>query len=151
MPFLAYMNSPTNQIRSTFLCLDCSHALATNGWHYSGPRGTLLSPMDCPLHRTYVPSTLQSQVMSWVHSSLCSGHPGTHATIKLLQNRFWWRTLITDTQNCIRNCNICATSKFSKLPPAGLLQPLPTPQWPWLTSLLILWQISPTRRETLPY
>ncbi|KAI2665770.1 Transposon Tf2-9 polyprotein [Labeo rohita] len=88
-------------------------------------------PTECPRNLTYVPVILRPQILSEVHSTPSSGHPGIKATIHLLRNRFWWPTLRSDTAAFIRNCVICCTSKTPRQLPAGLLQPLPVPKRPW--------------------
>ncbi|KAL0146514.1 hypothetical protein M9458_058145 [Cirrhinus mrigala] len=88
-------------------------------------------PVDCPTNLTYVPVHLRSRVLSEVHSTPSSGHPGIEATIELLHNRFWWQSLRSDTITFIKNCSVCNTSKTPRQLPAGLLQPLPVPNRPW--------------------
>ncbi|KAL0195002.1 hypothetical protein M9458_008574, partial [Cirrhinus mrigala] len=88
-------------------------------------------PADCPENLTYVPARLRPQILSEVHTTPSSGHPGIEATIHLLRNRFWWPTLRSDTIAFVKNCVICNTSKSLHQLPAGLLQPLPIPNRPW--------------------
>ncbi|KAL0192406.1 hypothetical protein M9458_010702, partial [Cirrhinus mrigala] len=88
-------------------------------------------PTDCPDNRTYVPAELRPRVLSMVHSTPSSGHPGIEATIDLLLNRFWWPSLRSDTATFVTNCVVCSTTKASRQRPAGLLQPLPVPNRPW--------------------
>jgi len=54
-------------------------------------------PLECPPEKVFVPEPFCLHVMEQVHSLPASGHPGITATIQLLQNRFWWPTLIKDT------------------------------------------------------
>ncbi|KAI2646312.1 Transposon Tf2-6 polyprotein [Labeo rohita] len=65
-------------------------------------------PTNCPGNLTYVPAHLRSRVLSEVHSSPSSGHPGIEATIELLLNRFWWQSLRSDTITSLRTAQ-CAT------------------------------------------
>uniref|UniRef100_A0A8C6PF46 Gypsy retrotransposon integrase-like protein 1 n=1 Tax=Nothobranchius furzeri TaxID=105023 RepID=A0A8C6PF46_NOTFU len=44
---------------------------------------------------------------------------------------FWWCTLTRDVKEFVTACHICAQSKPSRRPPAGLLRPLPVPHRPW--------------------
>ncbi|KAK3556118.1 hypothetical protein QTP70_005602 [Hemibagrus guttatus] len=46
------------------------------------------TPPGCPPHKHYVPSNLRIRVMHWIHTSLCSGHPGISRTLHLTQNAF---------------------------------------------------------------
>ncbi len=88
-------------------------------------------PAETPPNLTYVPQPLRQRVLSLVHSIPSSGHPGITATLQLLNNRFWWPSIQTDTIAFIKNCDICNISKSPHQLPAGLLQPLPIPQRPW--------------------
>ncbi len=88
-------------------------------------------PAETPPNLTYVPQPLRQRVLSLVHSNPSSGHPGITATFQLLNNRFWWPAIQTDTITFIKNCDICNISKTPHQLPAGLLQPLPIPQRPW--------------------
>ncbi|KAL0168962.1 hypothetical protein M9458_037184, partial [Cirrhinus mrigala] len=88
-------------------------------------------PAECPANLTYVPLSLRSRVLSEVHSVPSSGHPGIEATLHLLNNRYWWPTIRSDTINFIKSCTACNTAKVPHRLPAGLLQPLPVPQRPW--------------------
>ncbi|KAI2647533.1 Transposon Tf2-6 polyprotein [Labeo rohita] len=89
------------------------------------------SPANCPADLTYVPLCLRPRVLTEVHATPASGHPGIEATLRLLGNRFWWATIRQDTIKFIRDCAICNTTKVPRRLPAGLLQPLPVPQRPW--------------------
>ncbi|KAI2665820.1 Transposon Tf2-6 polyprotein [Labeo rohita] len=88
-------------------------------------------PANCPDHLTYVPLNLRTRVLAEVHSTPSSGHPGIEATLHLINNRFWWPTLRSDTITFFKNCVICNISKVPRQLPAGLLQPLPVPRRPW--------------------
>uniref|UniRef100_A0A3P9KS66 Gypsy retrotransposon integrase-like protein 1 n=1 Tax=Oryzias latipes TaxID=8090 RepID=A0A3P9KS66_ORYLA len=58
-------------------------------------------------------------------------HGGIHRTLKLLQRRFFWPSMNRDVREFVAACDVCARSKSSNSPPAGLLHPLPVPQRPW--------------------
>ncbi|KAL0186709.1 hypothetical protein M9458_018379, partial [Cirrhinus mrigala] len=88
-------------------------------------------PTECPQGKLFVPEPLRNRLLTQVHETPSSGHPGIDATIHLLRNRFWWPTLVKETIRFINSCPTCQTSKPSKHLPAGLLQPLPLPQRPW--------------------
>lgn len=88
-------------------------------------------PPACPPDRTFVPIHLRDKLLHQVHDLPSSGHPGITATLHLLQNQFWWETMLTDVTNFITNCTACQTSKSPHQAPACLLQPLPIPQRPW--------------------
>uniref|UniRef100_A0A3P9HSL7 Gypsy retrotransposon integrase-like protein 1 n=1 Tax=Oryzias latipes TaxID=8090 RepID=A0A3P9HSL7_ORYLA len=84
-----------------------------------------------PPNTLYVPSSLRSDVLVWGHTSRIACHGGTHRTLKLLQRRFFWPSMEQDVREFIAACTVCARSKSSNSPPAGLLHPLPIPQRPW--------------------
>ncbi|KAL0150433.1 hypothetical protein M9458_054260 [Cirrhinus mrigala] len=88
-------------------------------------------PADCPPDKLYVPQPLRERVLQLIHNNPSSGHPGITATLQLVSQKFWWSTLRIDTINYVRNCETCCITKPSKQLPAGLLQPLTTPQRPW--------------------
>jgi len=88
-------------------------------------------PPTCPPDRTYVPAQLRDRLLHHVHDFPSSGHPGVTATLHLLQNQFWWDSMLSDTTRFITNCSPCQTTKASHQAPTGLLQPLPIPQRPW--------------------
>ncbi len=67
-------------------------------------------PAETPPNLTYVPQPLRQRVLSLVHSIPSSGHPGITATLQLLNNRFWWPSIQTDTIAFIKNCDICNIS-----------------------------------------
>ncbi|KAK3574387.1 hypothetical protein QTP86_006576 [Hemibagrus guttatus] len=89
------------------------------------------TPPGCPPTKHYVPSNLRIRVLQWVHTSLCSGHPGISRTLRLTQNSFWWPSMVKDVATYVKSCSVCAQSKTPKELPSGLLQPLPIPQRPW--------------------
>ncbi|KAL0173996.1 hypothetical protein M9458_029964, partial [Cirrhinus mrigala] len=77
-------------------------------------------PADCPNNLTYVPASLRPRVLSEVHATPSSGHPGIEATIHLLRNRFWWSTLRSDTIAFVKNCAVCNTSRTPRQLHGGL-------------------------------
>ena len=81
-------------------------------------------PEGCPPNRLHVPPPARSPVLQWGHASKVACHPGFHRTLALLQQRFWWPAMSSDTREFIA---ICERSKASHCPPADLLHPLPVP------------------------
>lgn len=78
-----------------------------------------------------VPRILRSDVLQWAHSSRLTCHPGLQRTKEVLQQRFWWPILETDTKDFVSACPVCCQHKAPHHVPAGYLQPLPVPQTPW--------------------
>lgn len=75
--------------------------------------------------RLFVPPDDWSSVLLWGHTSNVACHTGYHHTLALIQQRFWWPSMLADT------CSICVRSKASHHAPAGLLHLLPIPSCPW--------------------
>ncbi|KAI2665952.1 Transposon Tf2-9 polyprotein [Labeo rohita] len=88
-------------------------------------------PPNCPQDREYVPETLRTRLLHWIHDSPGAGHPGITATLELTKNRFWWPALTQDIFRFVTQCRTCNIAKSSHQRPAGLLQPLPVPHRPW--------------------
>ncbi len=88
-------------------------------------------PSGCPPGRLFVPETLRSDVIRWSHCSKVACHPGVSRTMFLIKQRFWWPSMARDIQCFVLACSVCAISKTSNRPSAGLLQPLSVPSRPW--------------------
>ena len=88
-------------------------------------------PGGGPPDRLFVPPAVRSQVLQWGHSSKLACHPGAHRTLVFLRHRFWWPGMTGDVREFVAACSVCARSKASHRPPAGLLRPLPIPSRPW--------------------
>lgn len=88
-------------------------------------------PPGCPPSRLFVPEEIRSDVIRWGHSSKVACHPGVSRTLFLVKQRFWWPAMARDIRGFVLACSVCAVSKTSNRPPAGLLQPLSVPSRPW--------------------
>ena len=88
-------------------------------------------PGNGPPNCLFVPDSARSQVLQWGHSSKLTCHPGFHRTLSFIKRRFWWPSMTCDTRAFVSACSVCARSKASHQPPAGLLRPLPVPSRPW--------------------
>ncbi len=94
---------------------------------------TLLEPAPPggPEGKKYVPSNLCLTLLDSVHNSSGSGHPGSHRTLSLLRNRYWWPNMTRDVTRYVKGCSICAISSTPRRLPEGKLVPLPIPRRPW--------------------
>ena len=88
-------------------------------------------PGGGPRNCLFVPASVRSRVLQWGHSSRLACHPGAVRTAQFLRRRFWWPSLEADVREFVAACDVCARSKASHRPPAGLLRPLPIPGRPW--------------------
>lgn len=75
--------------------------------------------------------TIKEQVLCELHDAPTGGHFGVEKTLESVNRRFWWPTLRRDVQLYCGTCPTCQRTKPSNQKPAGLLQPLPTPDHPW--------------------
>ncbi len=90
-----------------------------------------MPPPGCPPSRSFVPEILRSDVIRWGHFSKVACHPGLSRSMFLIKQRFWWQSVARDIHLFVLACSVCATSKTSNRPPAGLLQLLSVPSRPW--------------------
>ena len=74
---------------------------------------------------------LQLQIVSAFHDSTQGGHSGFPVTYRHLCSLFKWPRMKQIIREYVRSCHICQEAKPERLPPAGLLQPLPVPSEPW--------------------
>ncbi|XP_013873675.1 uncharacterized protein LOC106524420 [Austrofundulus limnaeus] len=88
-------------------------------------------PGTGPQNSLFVPSTMRTKVLTWLHTAKFSCHPGINRMLTLTKRHFWWPTLYQDVKKFVSACSICAQYKNTHRPPAGLLHPLPIPGRPW--------------------
>lgn len=83
--------------------------------------------------RVIVPDVncLRTHLIREVHDQISTAHPGRDKTYRLLRDRYYWRGMLADVDQYVRNCHPCrrALSPRDKTP--GLLQALPIPDRPW--------------------
>ncbi|RVW98093.1 Transposon Ty3-I Gag-Pol polyprotein [Vitis vinifera] len=58
-------------------------------------------------------------------------HPGNTKMYQDLKRQFWWSGMKRDIAQFVANCQICQQVKAEHQRLAGLLQPLPIPEWKW--------------------
>ncbi|KAI2649346.1 Transposon Tf2-9 polyprotein [Labeo rohita] len=88
-------------------------------------------PCGCPEGKLFVPESVRSAVLRWSHASWLAVHPGVRGTLTSVRQRFWWPDIVRVVRRYVASCPVCAQSKSSNSPPAGLLRPLPIPSRPW--------------------
>jgi len=72
-----------------------------------------------------VPKTLVNLVLKSYHESVLSAHFGVTKTLAKLRKKYYWPTMIQDTNEFIKTCVSCQLSKMSYGKKPGLLQPIP--------------------------
>ena len=77
---------------------------------------------------------LRTELIREVHAGLPTAHPGQDKTYAYLTSRFWWPNMRKDSDQYVKNCLECCSSKVLKDKTPGLLKPLPVPERPWRDS-----------------
>ncbi|KAI5328758.1 hypothetical protein L3X38_028155 [Prunus dulcis] len=83
--------------------------------------------------RIYVPrwDNLRRELLKECHDSKWAGHPGTHRTLALMSEAYYWPQMREDVDSFVRTCLVCQQDKTLQKQPGGLLEPLPVPTRPW--------------------
>jgi hypothetical protein len=74
---------------------------------------------------------LRKQILDEAHKSRYSIHPGEVKMYKDLNRRYWWVGMKSDVIGYVSTCLTCQKVKAKHKKVAGLLQPLPVPEWKW--------------------
>jgi hypothetical protein len=74
---------------------------------------------------------LRRRCISINHDLPSAGHPGRDVTLELVQRQFWWPSIRRDVSQYVASCISYQSNKVQKFKPAGLLRPLPVPDYPW--------------------
>lgn len=75
--------------------------------------------------------TLQSKLLTELHSSPIGGHSGFPVTYRKLKQLFAWPKMKKMTKTFVQQCQICLQAKPDRARYPGLLQPLPVPEGAW--------------------
>ena len=84
-------------------------------------------------HLIAVPNAhdLREKIISLHHDTPYAGHLGRDKTVQLIRQNYWWPSLGPDVKRYVETCDSCQRNKVSSMQPAGLLQPLPVPEFRW--------------------
>ncbi|WRX25666.1 Reverse transcriptase domain - like 10 [Theobroma cacao] len=74
---------------------------------------------------------LKREILEEVHYSNYTIHPGGTKMYKDLKNTFWWSNMKKEIAQFVAKYLTCQQVKAEHQRPAGLLQPLPIPEWKW--------------------
>ena len=70
-------------------------------------------------------------ILQEAHDSPYSIHPRNTKMYLDLKERFWWTGMKKDIAEYVVVCDVCQRVKAEHQKPAGLLQPMPIPEWKW--------------------
>ena len=83
--------------------------------------------------RVYVHNNaeIMKLILQEAHDSAYSIHPRNTKMYLDLKERFWWTGMKKDIAEYVAVCDVCQRVKAEHQKPAGLLQPMPIPEWKW--------------------
>ena len=83
--------------------------------------------------RLCVPNSveLRRELLEEAHCSKYTAHPGGTKMYRDLRELYWWEGMKKDIIAFVAQCLTCQIVKAEHQRPAGLLQPLPIPEWKW--------------------
>jgi hypothetical protein len=86
-------------------------------------------------NRLYIPSCddLKRFIMDKLHKRPYIGHLGYQKMVTTTKKQFYWPRLKKDIAKYLAKCLECQHVKAEQWHLAGLLQPLPIPEWKWET------------------
>ncbi len=76
-------------------------------------------------------SDLRKQCLTLHHDAPYAGHLGRDRTKRLIMQTYWWPMLDRNVSHFVSTCDFCQRNKSTNEKPAGLLQPLPIPEFRW--------------------
>jgi hypothetical protein len=71
------------------------------------------------------------EILKEMHNMAYAGHPGYQKTVAVVKSHYFWSGLKKEIVEYIARCMECQKVKAKHSHPAGLLQPLPIPEWKW--------------------
>ncbi|GAV81381.1 RVT_1 domain-containing protein/zf-CCHC domain-containing protein/rve domain-containing protein/RVP_2 domain-containing protein, partial [Cephalotus follicularis] len=74
---------------------------------------------------------LKGRLLHAAHKSTYSIHPGSTKMYQDMNKCYWWPGMKREIADYVAKCYTCQTVKAEHQRPAGLLQPLPIPEWKW--------------------
>eukprot|EP00253_Pinus_taeda_P010499 PITA_10499 len=83
--------------------------------------------------RLYIPNQdqIKNLIMDEFHISHYAGHPGYQKMITAIRKEYFWPGMKKNIAEYLARCLECQQIKAEHQHPAGLLQPLPIPEWKW--------------------
>eukprot|EP00253_Pinus_taeda_P022079 PITA_22079 len=83
--------------------------------------------------RLFVPNdnNLKNLILNEFHTSHYAGHPRYQKMLTALRKKYYWPGMKKHVAEYLARCLECQQIKTEHQHPAGLLQPLPIPEWKW--------------------
>jgi hypothetical protein len=70
-------------------------------------------------------------ILQEMHNVPYAGHPGYQKSVAVVKSHYFWSGIKREIVEYIARCMECQEVKVEHRHPAGLLQPLPIPEWKW--------------------
>ena len=74
---------------------------------------------------------VKEEILSEVHRSSYSIHPGNTKMYRNLRQYYWWNGMKSNIAKHVAKCLTCQQVKAQHCKPGELLQPLEKPEWKW--------------------
>ena len=74
---------------------------------------------------------LKDDILREAHRSPYTVHLGENKMYQDLKKSYWWKRMKVDVARFVASCGICQRVKAERKRPAGKLQSLEVPLWPW--------------------
>jgi hypothetical protein len=76
-------------------------------------------------------SQVKQDILREAHRTPYTVHPGENKMYQDLKKNYWWKRMKVDVAKYVASCSVCQQVKAEHKRPAGLLQSLAVPEWPW--------------------
>lgn len=82
--------------------------------------------------RLCIPKSERNKILSALHNLPSEGaHAGRYRTYNRIAALYYWPRMSIDVRNFVRSCDLCQKIKPRRHAPAGLLQPITIPSYPF--------------------
>ena len=76
-------------------------------------------------------SSLKADILREAHNARYSVHPEATKMYQDLRRVYWWPAMKREVAQFVSACEVCQRVKLEHQKPAGMLNPLPIPEWKW--------------------
>ena len=74
---------------------------------------------------------VKDDILREAHRSPYTVHQGENKMYQDLKKSYWWKRMKVDVARYVASCGVCQRVKAERKRPAGKLQSLEVPLWPW--------------------